>query len=190
MNENKFWEIIERANSVENTDEEKAQFIIELLSEELEEDIIEFSNIYRRKMAKACSFDILAANFIIRGYVSDDVFEDFRAWLVAQGKDRFEKVIKNPEDITDFLTQEDVNKMQGEDYLFVARNAYLKKKNIEEDSEEADEFDDMEEYIDEPDFEDKWPDNLADLRNQYPKLYDKLWNQKRHDFINNKRNDL
>src|SRR5262245_43894761 len=62
-------------------------------------EIIGFQNTLQRKLRDAYTFPVLAANFIIQSYTSDDVFEDFRAWLVSQGQERFESAVSDPESI-------------------------------------------------------------------------------------------
>ena len=83
MNEEKFWKMVSLADKVG----------IEAVELELTnlgtEEILSFYHLLTKMIAKACSFPLLAANFTIQSYVSDDGFREFRAWLISQGEDRF-----------------------------------------------------------------------------------------------------
>jgi hypothetical protein len=59
-------------------------------------EILSFEEQLRAKLRRAYTFDVMAAAFIVKSYISDDTFEDFRAWLVAQGKEHFERAVKAP----------------------------------------------------------------------------------------------
>ena len=53
---------------------------------------------------------------------SEDGFIDFRAWLIGQGKDVFEKALVDPESIVEIV--EVGQETQSEALLYVAVNAY------------------------------------------------------------------
>ena len=38
---------------------------------------------------------------MICGYVSDDVFTDWRSWVIAMGRDTFERIAENPDRLAD-----------------------------------------------------------------------------------------
>lgn len=50
-------------------------------------------------LKRACTWDLWAAAYIMNGGCSDDGFEYFRAWLIAQGRTVFERALKNPESL-------------------------------------------------------------------------------------------
>src|SRR5262245_11337255 len=120
MTEARFWKLIEAARQADD--------FINALTANLEDlparDIVDFQNLLHRKVAEARTFEVLAANFIIQGYVSDDVFEDFRAWLVSQGRKRFEAAVADPESICDWFERSEVDDIHGEAVLFAAQRAF------------------------------------------------------------------
>src|SRR5262249_8869697 len=130
MTEDRFWGLIDEARSARNV----CLALTTALKKLSAEEIIAFENTLRRKLAKAYVFPVLAANFIIESYVSDDVFENFCAFLVSQGRQRFKAALSNPESICDWLERKGVwskagdNAVdrQGEKMLFVAQNAYAR----------------------------------------------------------------
>jgi hypothetical protein len=128
------------------------RFLTDELLKYSEQDIISFENIMREKMETASSFPVLAATFIVCSYINDDVYEDFRAWLVAQGKANFEKAIKDPNEICSFLSREQASDLGGVYMLFVAANAFVEKTGKTEE-----EFYDLVTYPEEKELEQKWP---------------------------------
>ena len=45
---------------------------------------------------------MLKACFVLLSYVSDEVFEDFRHWVMLNGKSRFYRTIENPDVIAEY----------------------------------------------------------------------------------------
>lgn len=170
MKEDRFWGVIEDARSARDVCSALTASLKKLAAEE----IIAFENMFRRKLAQAYVFPLLAANFVIESYVSDDVFESFRAWLVSQGRKRFEAALSDPESICDWLERKGVNAVDshGEAMLFVAQNAF-KRYGDEED------FFARTKHPREPALRQRWPDDKAGFRERYPRLVDKFWNQAR-----------
>ncbi|MFO0614255.1 MAG: DUF4240 domain-containing protein [Polyangiaceae bacterium] len=48
-------------------------------------------------MARALDYELWAAAYVLHGGCSDDTFWDFRAGLVALGRDRYEAALHDPE---------------------------------------------------------------------------------------------
>jgi len=61
--------------------------------------------------------------YIVSAGCSDDSFDYFRAWLIANGRKRFEAAIDNPESVGDWAKGE----MGYEDMMYVAIDAYEQK---------------------------------------------------------------
>ena len=132
---------------------------------------------------EANTFHLLAANFIVQSYVSDDVFVDFRAWLISQGREKYESAVKAPEVIADWFSRDMVDDMRGGDFYMMPQDAYLKRHGASNGSEEADDLEEdffelYESYFDQ-DIELDWPDSKEDFHKQFPKLFDAFWNQDR-----------
>lgn len=96
MNEEEFWELVESSgSSVKCSPEEQCERITEQLSGKSKEELVSFANIHGEMLFKAYTWPILKASFIILGYISDDVFEDFRNWVILNGKQRKATVLRN-----------------------------------------------------------------------------------------------
>lgn len=66
--------------------------------------------------------------YIINGGCSDDGFDYFRGWLVAQGKDFFEQVLQEPARAARRVRDENA---ECEDILYAAPEAYENKTGTE-----------------------------------------------------------
>lgn len=169
MNDSQFWKYIDQALGSDNFVDNLKRMLCDLGADE----VISFKNILLQKLVDAYVFPLLAANFVISSYVSDDGFKAFRAWLVSKGKSTFEKAINNPESIADWLGKDEVDEIDGEEFLFLADEAYAELGGDEDD------FYKKVHFPSDPDISMTWPDNKAEYQRQYPKLVAKFWNQQR-----------
>lgn len=46
--------------------------------------------------------DLWAAAFVLMGGCSDDSFMDFRSWLILQGRDAIEAIVRDPDSLADY----------------------------------------------------------------------------------------
>jgi hypothetical protein len=176
MNEQIFWELIDKARKAPNSNfETQCVTLTELLEAYSPEDIVAFEHILREKIEEASSWPVMAATFVVCSFISDDTYEDFRAWLVGQGKENFYKAIKDPNEINNFLTAKEALELGGEYMLFVGANAWLEKTGKDDEEE----FYGLIEHPDEKEVEQKWPETKEDYRKLFPKLYDTFWNEAR-----------
>jgi Protein of unknown function (DUF4240) len=66
-------------------------------------DVQGFEGAFRRKMNRACSWDLWGAAYVVHGGVSDDGFDYFRRWLISQGAAVYAHVLVRPDDLADVL---------------------------------------------------------------------------------------
>lgn len=167
MNELEFWRIIELSGSPDSTDpDEQCARITELLSSKSVSEIVAFHNIHDQILVRSYTWGLIESCYIITHYVSDDVFQDFRNWIILNGKERFEKTLKNPDYLATFINVDDpVEEITGEALLYVCEEAY---------SGEVEELEEQYESYEEPTLEDNWPP-FSELEEKYPKLVSKYW---------------
>ncbi|MEM7343883.1 MAG: DUF4240 domain-containing protein [Chloroflexota bacterium] len=173
MNEAAFWEIIKEslAHTKVGADEQY-EWIYQKLTILTVEEIIEFENQLNSLKSKACRFSILMANFVIQSYISDDGFENFRLWLIANGEISFYQALKDPDKIADFCQiHNPIEEITGEGLLFVAEKAYQQVTG------EGDFFERVE-VISEPKIVENWPDDIEGFQMKMPNLFSTYWNQK------------
>lgn len=105
MDEDQFWKIVQTTKDNSNGDFEEQQ--VELAKELRKlkpNDIILFGNRFRYFRGQANTWELWGAIYIIHGGCGDDSFNDFREWVIGQGKDFYYKTIKDPESLVEFDT--------------------------------------------------------------------------------------
>ncbi|RKZ44557.1 MAG: hypothetical protein DRR00_27955 [Candidatus Parabeggiatoa sp. nov. 3] len=91
MNIDKFWTMIDYSkNQSDHGTNQQSEKLAEVLHKLEPQELIDFNNIYYQLHAKACTFNLWGAAYVINGGCSDDGFHYFRSWLISQGKDIFE----------------------------------------------------------------------------------------------------
>jgi hypothetical protein len=171
-----FWTLVERTRAAsDGTDAGHAALLEQSLAGLGKQACIDFENRLNELIAALCTFEVLAANFIIQSYLSDDGFMDFRAWLVAQGRARYEDAKRDVSSIAGWLEREAVDAMDGARFLMVGLDAYTALGGDEDDYYDAISF------PNEADFDEDWPDDVEGFHARWPALYEKFWNQERID---------
>lgn len=167
MNENRFWQIIDRSSDSSDFYGTLTDQLFNLNSDEL----LSFHYILTQKLAQSCVFPLLAANFVISSYVSDDGFKDFRAWLISRGSRKFFSALDNPESITGWLSKSDVDMIDGESLLSASQSVY--------DRLYDDDFLEKAKFEPEPILQQDWPEDKNEYRKKWPKLVDEFWDIER-----------
>lgn len=127
-----FWELI---NSSKKHGEEQIEWLTNELSKMTVDEILEFEIEFRNKLEQSYTSSLWGAAFVIMGGCSDDGFDYFRGWLIAQGEEIYNKVLKSPEFLAEYLSEdyleEDEFAPQLEEMLSVASDAYIYQKTGE-----------------------------------------------------------
>ena len=124
MDETQFWKVIKRARSEAGGDPEAtAELVQEQLAELPAPEIESFDAILSSKIAAAYTWKLWGAAYLMNGGCSDDGFEYFRAWLVAQGQKVYEAALADPDSLARVADPED-DRNECEDMLYVAMRAY------------------------------------------------------------------
>lgn len=107
MTETQFWKLIDAAYKRVNGDREaQLELILEKLESKDLEEIVEFQKRLNEQISRAYRWDVIGAACFIGVGQSDDGFLDFRAWLVAQGRETYEAVLADPQRIADLTFAE------------------------------------------------------------------------------------
>ncbi len=124
-----FWKLIETAKQESNgNSDQQVSLLVDALAALPTSEIIEFDTILDHFMALSYTNELWAAAYIINGGCSDDCFDYFRGWLIAQGETVFQNALRDPECLVDIAELEDI---ELEDMLRVARFAYESKTGSE-----------------------------------------------------------
>jgi hypothetical protein len=104
LDESTFWQIIEksRIGCSRFEEEQLCANLTKCLDELTPEQISCFEYIFELKMLQSYNWDLWAIAYIIGRGCSDDGFDYFRYWLIAQGKDYY-KAIEDPQSVADSI---------------------------------------------------------------------------------------
>ena len=164
IDEDKFWQIIKTTKEIAKNNYEKQQ--VELAKELKKltlDEIILFGNRLRFFRGKANTWELWGAIYIIHGGCGDDSFNDFREWVIGQGKEFYYKTIKDPESLVEVDTAliEDSD-WEGLGYVAAETFEKLTGKEMPYPFKENFETTGVE-----------WEEESDDLKSMFPKLYKK-----------------
>jgi hypothetical protein len=165
MDKTQFWQLIEASRNKKRDCDKQTAKLEKLLGKLSPEEIVEFDNIFSSLLIESYLWDLWAVAYIVGGGCSDDGFEYFRRWLIAQGQDYFENALRNPERAADVLNDDDCF---CEEIGYVANHVYEQKTG--KPLHEALQFK-RHDYPDKPSGE---PWSEEDLETLYPALWEKF----------------
>ena len=126
-----FWSLIEKTFEASKGNLSKqVELLTELLAQNSEDDIVDYKTILNDLMDKAYDAKLWDAAIVINCGCGNDSFADFRAWLIAHGKEVYEKALVDPEILVDLVKMDEW--ADDEEFLYVAEYAYKRKTGQEE----------------------------------------------------------
>ncbi|HEX2905342.1 MAG TPA: DUF4240 domain-containing protein [Phototrophicaceae bacterium] len=160
-----FWDFIEESHRLSNgVISTQISVLLDQLQKLSSNEILAFEKILKEANLEAHKANLWDAAAIIACGCSDDVFDDFCYWLIAQGKNVFESTIINPDILADKINDREAA-LDGR-LLAVAQEAYLLKTGNEMPLVDYSRKKTLiGEFI---------PDE--DIKNEYPMLYEKFGN--------------
>ncbi len=168
----RFWSFIDKSRAMTAPDvdtQRQCEHVSELLAAMSEEVIVGFELTLRSLIRKANHFKVMAACKICEGHVSDDSYLYFRAGLVSFGRDVYYAALEDPDVCAEAL----VLNTEGEDVLYIADNAFIKKFGEDTDKplprDLAIDYLNYDFDLDEPTGED-WTEE--ELPQKYPRLWE------------------
>lgn len=165
LDEEKFWNIIQLTKDRSGNDYEQQQKeLANELRKLIPDEIILFDNRFSFFRGRANTWQLWGAIYIIQGGCGDDSFNDFREWVIAQGKIFYYKITDDPESLIDYDTDK-MCEIEWEGLGYVASAIFEEKTG----SEMPDSY---EEQIETSGI--KWEEESDDLKNMFPKLSSKF----------------
>lgn len=138
MNRDRFWAIIESARtSAAASGSPFDETLVDHLSRCPSQEILEYAERFDEVHDALYRWDVWAAAYLIGGGCSDDSFMDFRAGVIAAGRDWYERTDQDPDNLAEHpdvveaakarsdeaLFYEDVNYAAGDAFKRLAGNA-------------------------------------------------------------------
>jgi Protein of unknown function (DUF4240) len=96
-----FWDIIEAARASAGHGNPFHEALADHLANRTEQEILEYQEKFHEVHQALYRWDLWAAAYLIGGGCSDDSFTDFRAGLIAQGRDWYQKAAASPDSLAD-----------------------------------------------------------------------------------------
>ncbi|MCS7481960.1 DUF4240 domain-containing protein [Umezawaea endophytica] len=172
MDIDRFWALIEaaRARAADPSDAEAvAAEASALLATYPPEEIVAAYQVFWEIMAGSYRNPLWAAAYLINGGCSDDGFDYFRGWLVAQGREVHDRVVADPDSLADvpavIAAAGEGDEVEGEDVLGIAWNAHVKATGAELPPDSG--------TISYPDLDPDWGfdfDDQAEMARRLPRL--------------------
>lgn len=160
MDQAAFWRLIDTARSGAKDDGafiERVKVVLRNLSPR---ELVEFERHFGRLHAESYSWNLWGAAYLMNGGCSDDGFEYFRAWLIAQGRRVFERATTNPDSLAGIETSE----AELEEFWYLPQQIYREKTGKEMPHES----------VTRPDLGEQWDfDDPTQMMRRYPKLFAK-----------------
>ncbi|MFF1293327.1 MULTISPECIES: DUF4240 domain-containing protein [unclassified Streptomyces] len=101
MDTDEFWSIVETARSRTTEDLPFHEALVDLLARRSPQDILRYQERFDALQGAVYRWDVWAAAYLIGGGCSDDSFTDFRAGLIAQGREWYERAAAVPDSLAD-----------------------------------------------------------------------------------------
>lgn len=173
LDKKEFWRLIEESKRFDV----QAEWLTEALFQKKIAEVLEFEFIFQGLMNKIYQSRLWGAAFVLMGGCSDDAFDYFRGWLIGQGEEIYNKVMKDPEYLAEYISEDNLDDEgfpQNEELLSVGLDTYTLIKTGDTDWDD-DIYDEMLEELEkmglqtEEDIEFDWEED--DLEELFPALW-------------------
>src|SRR5262245_40863589 len=106
MTKDDFWKLVDASRrDIENVDDQMGK-LHDLLIALPVEAILGFDTCFQECTRDAYTEELWAAAYIVNGGCSDDGFDYFMGWLIAQGRKAFEVVLADPEMLAELVERD------------------------------------------------------------------------------------
>jgi hypothetical protein len=168
-----FWTIIEAARSVGAADTPFAEALVDQLAARTKDEILGYQERFAEVHDAVYRWDVWAAAYLIGGGCSDDSFMDFRAGLIALGRDWYERAAACPDSLAEHPAVIAAAEVHRDEALFYEEANYAATGDGEDFYEAWDEYSasrDSSEHDSEDMGEDFDFDDPNEMRRRLPRL--------------------
>jgi hypothetical protein len=124
MDTGDFWDVIEAARTAASSTVPFHEALVSLLAARTAEEILDYQEKFDEEHRALYRWDVWAAAYLIGGGCSDDSFMDFRAGLIAQGRDWHRKAVASPDSLADHPAVTAAAAVQHDSALFYEKVNY------------------------------------------------------------------
>jgi len=128
MDQSTFWHLVERSRAEAGGDlAEQTDRLAGLLADLPEQEIVSFDALFVAANRALYTWEVMGAGTVIIGWLSSDVFTDFRSWVVSLGQATYENALRNPDSLADVEFGDIEAIGDAETFSFVAVSAFESK---------------------------------------------------------------
>ena len=128
MPQERFWRIMDQSLQLQSDSDLQIEALKAHLIALSAEEIVAFANALDREMARAYSWELWGAAYLINGGASNDGFVYFRLWLVSKGRKLFEAALRNPDSLAEAEVAAGPDGVyELEELMYVAPQAWAEK---------------------------------------------------------------
>lgn len=133
MDETEFWALVDASRDAADGDpDDQADLLIDRLLQLDPDSVVDFARHFEARYNRAYRWDLWGAATVLLDDASEDVFEDFRCWLIGQGREVFEGALHEPDDLARLLDAFDPRTDgDAEDLGYAADEAYEQLTGVE-----------------------------------------------------------
>lgn len=168
-----FWNYIAEAREKFEDDFDVIVYLTELMKKKSDEEIFGFGIILDEIMLESYNEKLWCASYLVNGEITEESFDFFRLWLISRGRETYEDVLQNPDNLIKYIDNPENEDFIGdfyenEDFFFIAVDAFGQKHKIEA-------FETVfEKYLDKFD---EYKEGIGYADEEYPKIKFS-WNEK------------
>lgn len=138
MRTDTFWDVVEAARAQVTDPVREPERVAEALVEQLvtlpADEIVAFQLVLDELLRASYRWDLWAAAFLVNGGCSDDGFDYFRGWLVAQGRTVWEAALADPDSLAELVTAGRPEIAECEELLEAAAGAFARVTGRDEEA--------------------------------------------------------
>ena len=181
MTRENFWEYVNGARKKYKDDFEVMSYLTDALTDKANEEIFSFGIIVDEIMLESYNEKLWCASYLVNGDTGEDSFDFFRLWLISQGGKIYNDVIKNPDNLINYIENSNEDEFiqdfyENEDFFFVAVDAF--EEIFEKYLDEFDSYKEKIGYIDTdyPKLRFTWCEKVPkSMKKICPKLFERLY---------------
>ena len=125
MDTGSFWSLIDQTTTFDDQDEQ-LQALDDQLGRLGPEEIEAFEHLFQQELAKTRTWDLWGAYAVIHGASDDEGFEYFQRWLVSKGRDVFEFVLGDADELADIIPEGAQEPCEFEEFAYVATEVWAR----------------------------------------------------------------
>src|SRR3954447_26889706 len=120
-----FWTLVDRSRQEAPDDlDDQYEKLKELLAELPADEVLSFHSAFVDANLALYTWDLWAAATVMLGWCSDDVFTDFRSWVISRGRETYLRVAADPDALADVELDDPDEIGDGETFAGAAGEVY------------------------------------------------------------------